>query len=115
MTHSPKNCQAPNAITAISAVLGVDKVAWGSPTAFSARLNRPVYGWNRVNQMKAVATGGTTIGMMKNARTRSRPGSRTSSSSAMTRPSSMHTATKPTVKTAVTIRAWPPPVLNTAL
>ena len=101
-------------MTAISAV----RASTASPAAGSSatriRLKKPVSGWNSVNQMKAVATGGTTSGITNSARTAVRPGSRTSSSSAMPMPSSMQTATNPTVNTAVTLRACPPPVANTS-
>jgi hypothetical protein len=73
-----------------------------------------VSGWNSVNQMNAVATWGTTIGMMKNARSCESPGSRTSSSSAMHSPDTMQTTTNPIVNTAVTASACPPPVLKTS-
>ena len=56
-----------------------------------------MFGWNSVNQISAVATAGTTSGMMKNARTQLRPGSLTSNSKAIASPSSMHTATNPIV------------------
>ncbi|MGH3166495.1 MAG: hypothetical protein ACRDN0_11465, partial [Trebonia sp.] len=98
-TISPKYCQAPKAITAIIASVGLDRVTWGSPAPSSRRLNRPVPGWKNVYQMNAVATGGTTSGITKNARTCASPGSLTSSSSAMAKPSSIVTATNPTVNT----------------
>ena len=84
-------------MTAMKAVRPESRLVCGRPNVTNARLIRPVFGWKSVNQISAVATAGTTSGMMKNARTHCSPGSLTSSSNAIAMPTNIVAATKATV------------------